>query len=106
MAKYITAADAAAIAPGQKACLTVENVPLVLFNHEGTIGALLNVCPHAGLPLGEGEVNGRTITCPFHGYTFDMATGRNVDFEGDAPATVLPVRIQDGKVEVDIESLL
>jgi nitrite reductase/ring-hydroxylating ferredoxin subunit len=37
------------------------------------------VCPHLGGPLGDAEVVDGTVTCPWHGYRFDVLTGRNVD---------------------------
>lgn len=37
--------------------------------------ACQNLCPHAGGPLGEGESDGKTVTCPLHGWQFDLATG-------------------------------
>jgi nitrite reductase/ring-hydroxylating ferredoxin subunit len=106
MAKFITVADVSTLPPGGKLCLDAQNVPLVLFNADGQVTAMLNVCPHAGLPLGQGEFHGNSITCPFHGYTYHCGTGHNVDFDGDVPATMLPVRCENGKIEVDIEPLL
>jgi nitrite reductase/ring-hydroxylating ferredoxin subunit len=55
------------------------------------------------MPLGEGELAGKIITCPFHGYAFDITTGRNVDFPDDAPATRLPVRREGDRIMVDLE---
>jgi nitrite reductase/ring-hydroxylating ferredoxin subunit len=37
--------------------------------------ALDNVCPHAGGPLGDGVLNGCELTCPWHGWTFDVSSG-------------------------------
>ena len=41
--------------------------------------AYSTVCPHLGGPLGEAEVVDGIVTCPWHGYRFDVLTGRNVD---------------------------
>lgn len=45
----------------------------------GEIIAHAVVCPHRGGPLDEAPVDGGCITCPWHGYRFDLRTGRNVD---------------------------
>ena len=45
----------------------------------GTIVAHTTVCPHLGGPLAECALDGETITCPWHGYRFDVRSGANVD---------------------------
>jgi nitrite reductase/ring-hydroxylating ferredoxin subunit len=37
--------------------------------------AISNKCPHADGPLGEGSLDGTTVTCPYHGWQFDVSTG-------------------------------
>jgi nitrite reductase (NADH) small subunit len=48
---------------------------LALFNVAGEIHALDNACPHRGGPLGEGHLEGTRVTCPWHGWQFDVRTG-------------------------------
>jgi nitrite reductase/ring-hydroxylating ferredoxin subunit len=53
-------------------------------------------CPHRGLPLDDGVIRGRTVTCPFHGRTFDLRDGHPLPSRGDkaasgCPLTVFPV---------------
>ncbi|PYQ13032.1 MAG: hypothetical protein DMH00_05290 [Acidobacteria bacterium] len=48
---------------------------LALFNLEGSFYAVDNSCPHRGGPLGEGFLNGCVVTCPWHGWQFDVRTG-------------------------------
>jgi nitrite reductase (NADH) small subunit len=52
-----------------------EGEPYAICNVSGEIRVLSGVCPHAGGPLGNGAIDGGTITCPFHGWEFDSATG-------------------------------
>ena len=85
-------------------CKTAGEKAIVIIKQEGAWHALANRCPHAGLPLGEGEVRGGVITCPFHGYTFDIDTGRNIDFPHDEPpAKTYPIRENAGRIEVQID---
>ncbi len=44
--------------------------------------ALNNVCPHRGGPLAEGTIEGGKVVCPWHQWTFDLATGVATDPPG------------------------
>jgi len=70
-------------------------------NVGGEIRALSGVCPHQGGPLGEGALNGNLITCPWHMWEFDSATGACAFFGGPTIATY-PVRVEDGAILADI----
>jgi nitrite reductase (NADH) small subunit len=50
---------------------------IALFNVAGTFYALDGVCPHQGGPLGDGALCGAIVTCPWHGWQFDVRTGQN-----------------------------
>jgi nitrite reductase/ring-hydroxylating ferredoxin subunit len=50
---------------------------VALFNVEGTFHALDGVCPHQGGPLGKGRLSGCLVTCPWHGWQFDVTTGQH-----------------------------
>lgn len=84
-------------------CVRAEGVPLVVINVAGEFYALENICPHAGRPLGDGERAGLTITCPYHGYTYHIKTGRNIVYpEDETPVRTFPVRLHDGRVHVQL----
>lgn len=48
---------------------------VALFYYGGKFFALENACPHMGGPLCEGDVEERHVTCPWHGWQFDLETG-------------------------------
>ena len=104
MAKWIQVGTEQEFTAGEKTCLTVENQQVCVMNIDGDLHAIVNICPHAGLPLGEGDLAEKVLTCPFHGFSFNVETGKNIDYEDDVPLMKLPVRTVDGKVEVDVES--
>jgi nitrite reductase (NADH) small subunit len=52
---------------------------LALFHANGEFYAIDNACKHRGGPLGEGEIYGTCVVCPWHGWEYDFATGCNVD---------------------------
>lgn len=56
------------------------DTPLLLTRVGGKACAVSSKCPHLGLPLGKGKIENGTITCPFHGSSFDMCTGENKDW--------------------------
>ncbi|MEZ4319501.1 MAG: aromatic ring-hydroxylating dioxygenase subunit alpha [Myxococcota bacterium] len=87
---------------------TVCGVPIVLFRGEsGVVAALLDRCPHRGVPLSFGRVKGDTLQCGYHGWQFD-AGGECRGIPGlvgepQSPArcvTSFPVREQQGFVWV------
>ena len=51
---------------------------VALFNVEGQVYALDGICPHQGGPLGKGQLCGHTITCPWHGWQFDVTSGQHL----------------------------
>lgn len=59
-----------------KECVAGDRI-VALFNVEGTIHALDGICPHQGGPLGKGNLQGCIITCPWHGWQFDVSTGQH-----------------------------
>ncbi|MFI4871493.1 MAG: Rieske 2Fe-2S domain-containing protein [Phycisphaerales bacterium JB061] len=48
---------------------------IAVVRHNGNVTAVSNVCSHQGGPLGEGQVIDGCLTCPWHGYQYDPATG-------------------------------
>lgn len=57
--------------------LAIADRIVALYNVDGQYFALDGVCPHAGGPLGEGYLTGTRVTCPWHGWQFDVTTGRH-----------------------------
>lgn len=104
MAQWTDIADQDELPEGARLCTRVAGKPLVVLNVDGTPYAIANTCPHAGRPLEDGEVRGMTITCPFHGYTYNLRNGNNLDYPDlEPPVPTYPVRIEGGKVQVAIE---
>jgi nitrite reductase/ring-hydroxylating ferredoxin subunit len=63
------------IAPGHGKVVDVDGNSVAIWNISGNFFAFQNVCPHRGGPVGEGEIEGNVITCPWHGWSFDVTTG-------------------------------
>ena len=85
-------------------CTRVGDRPILVFaNPEGGYHAILNSCPHAGMPLDNGDLRGNVIVCPFHGYSFDIRDGRNIDApEHEPPVRTFPVQVEGGTIQIDV----
>lgn len=89
------------VPPGSgKEVMAGEQV-VALFNVEGTFHALDGICPHAGGPLAEGDLRGTIITCPWHGWQFDVVDGHNC-LNPKICHTRFPVRVEGTDVFVDL----
>jgi len=74
---------------------------IALFKVKGEIYALENTCPHMGGPLGEGECAGGVVTCPWHGWAFDVKTGSCQNVEEGRPAKRVAVTVRSGNVFIE-----
>jgi nitrite reductase/ring-hydroxylating ferredoxin subunit len=87
MGEYVKVASASAVPAGTAITIEVGGKPVALINSGGTFYAIDDTCPHQGGPLGEGEIDGTTVTCPWHEWRYDVRTGVNVDDDACRVAT-------------------
>ena len=87
---------------GAGAVLKVGNRTLAFFKVEGAYYAISNVCPHKGGPLGKGTLNGHVVTCPWHGWTWDVRTGANVRVPKMKGVECFAVKAVDGQLYVEM----
>jgi nitrite reductase (NADH) small subunit len=100
--QWVRVASASELPPG--ACgefLAGERI-VAVFNVEGTLHALDGICPHQGGPLGKGVLSGSTITCPWHGFQFDVTTGQHLASQSLVHPR-LPVKVEHDDVWVDVD---
>ena len=99
---FVKVADTETIPVGQGALVESQGVTVAVFNGgNGLFYACGAVCPHEDGPLAEGWLEGGSIVCPWHGFDFDLQTGRClVDERLTIP--VYPSRVAAGAVEVDL----
>jgi nitrite reductase/ring-hydroxylating ferredoxin subunit len=97
--------------PGRKV-VEIDGVAVGVFCRDGKFTAYENVCPHMGGPVCRGKIIARVqeliaddktslgfafskdqtnIVCPWHGYEFDIGTGRH---QGNQRLRLLPVKIE------------
>ena len=80
----------------------VDGREVAVFKVGGRLYALDGKCPHRGGPLGFGDVTGTRVMCPWHAWSFDLATGA-CDVSPLEPVRTWPVRVEDGQVVVEID---
>lgn len=73
---------------------------IALFNAGGAFYAIDNTCEHRGGPLAEGDVDGTTVTCPWHGWEYDITTGANLD-DPNIKLGCYPVKLDGDDILID-----
>src|SRR4029079_4513128 len=102
MPKWIRVVAAGELPPGTGGEYVADDRVVAIFNVEGKFYALDGICPHQGGPLGKGSLAGCVVTCPWHGFQFDVTTGQHQTSKS-LVHTTFPVKVEDGAVWVDLE---
>jgi nitrite reductase (NADH) small subunit len=58
--------------------LQIDGKVIALANVDGKFYAIDNVCLHRGGPIAEGELRGTSVTCPWHGWEYNVTTGKTI----------------------------
>jgi nitrite reductase (NADH) small subunit len=82
MEEFHKVAQLSEVPVGQSKLVMLNNKAIVLFNIDGKLYALHNLCPHEGGPLNEGRVKGHVVACPWHDLAFDVRNGQGIDGGG------------------------
>lgn len=97
---YIRLGPADALPPGEAVAVDFEGRSIGLFNVGGQFFAVGDECLHMGAPLSQGDVRGTTVSCPWHGWCYDLATGERLGRQGSALPTY-PVTVRDGWIVLE-----
>jgi nitrite reductase (NADH) small subunit len=91
-----------AIPVGEGRAYAVDGRQIAVFRMRAGRGirATDAVCPHAGGPLADAQIDQVKIVCPLHGYTFSLSDGSCRG--GDLAVRTYPVRDEDGEIVVDV----
>lgn len=101
MASFIKVAARADVPDGTGKTVEAGGKQIALFNTAGKFYAIDNTCKHRGGPLGEGELDGTHVTCPWHGWEYDVTTGANLD-DPNVKVGCYPVKIEGDDVLVEV----
>ena len=101
LAEWIQVARLSELPPGTATEVVAGERIVALFRVEDGVYALDGVCPHQGGPLGQGHLEGCTVTCPWHGWQFDVRNGQH-QFNAAIRQSTFPVRVEGDDIFVDI----
>jgi nitrite reductase (NADH) small subunit len=73
---FVRAAALADVPAGTVREIQVGGKPLALAHIDGKFYAMSNICLHRGGPLGQGPLTGKNLICPWHGWEYDVTTGK------------------------------
>lgn len=98
---WIKVAKASEIAPGQMRTGEAGGMPIVVCNVGGQYHAFLDICSHQDLPLSEGCLEGKVVTCPWHGAKFDVTNGAALQMPAVAPIETYPVKCEGDDLYIE-----
>jgi nitrite reductase/ring-hydroxylating ferredoxin subunit len=89
------------IPPGTITAVEVDEQEIAIANVGGEFYATQGHCLHLSGPLGEGRLEGKTLSCPWHGWQYDVRTGKN-EFDHAIQLQTFEVKVEGGEVKVAI----
>jgi nitrite reductase/ring-hydroxylating ferredoxin subunit len=102
MAGFVKVAKTDEIVSGQGKMIEVGGKKIALFNVEGSFYAIDDTCTHRGGPLSEGVLEGKQVTCPWHGATYDVTSGAVLGPPATQGVARYNVRVEGSDIEVEV----
>jgi nitrite reductase (NADH) small subunit len=99
--ELVTVARFDEVPPGRAVVVRAGERELALFNVDGELYATQNQCLHLGGPLGDGRLDGCVVSCPWHGWQYDVRTGEN-EFDRALALETFAVVVEDGDVKLAV----
>ncbi|MDX2035305.1 MAG: non-heme iron oxygenase ferredoxin subunit [Isosphaeraceae bacterium] len=99
MPGFVKMASVDEIPPGSAKEVEHEGRIYAIFNVGGEFSAIDGICPHQGGPLSEGPLEGTCVTCPWHGWQFDVRSGQST-LHGRVKQVVYEVLVEGNDVLV------
>ena len=82
--------------------VTAGGQTIALFFVGGQYYAIGNTCTHREGPLCEGEIDGTTVTCPWHGARFDITNGKHLGPPAPSSVACYRTRVTGESIEIEI----
>ncbi|MGG6460363.1 MAG: Rieske (2Fe-2S) protein, partial [Candidatus Eiseniibacteriota bacterium] len=101
---FVETLDLEDLPPNSHKVVSVSDREVLLFNEDGEVTAIGNICLHKGGPLNEGKIEKKYeghyyVTCPWHGWEYNVTTGAAPPGFSDQQA-LYETLIKDGKIFV------
>jgi nitrite reductase/ring-hydroxylating ferredoxin subunit len=101
--QFIDVCPLESIPPGGSRAVRAGGRDVALFRVGEVVHAIENACRHAGAALAGGKLCGRIVTCPAHGWKYDVTTG-TLAVAPSLSVETFPVEIVDGRVRVGTDN--
>ncbi len=101
MSELVKVANVSDILQGKAKIVNANGIPIALYNVGGKFYATHNTCLHRGGPLGEGELEDKKITCPWHGWQYAVDTGQCINNPA-AKLKTFKVEVKESEVYVEV----
>jgi len=98
---FVRATKTDEVPPGTIREFQLDGRTIALANVNGKLFAINNVCLHRGGPLGEGQLSGQIVTCPWHGWQYDVTSGTVVANPAVGVETY-PVEVRGNDIFVEV----
>ena len=98
---FVRAARKSEVAPGSICEFHVGDKSVAIANVAGKFCAISGICAHQAGPLGEGELEGQVVTCPWHAWQYDVTTGKVVQ-SPSLGVDSYPVEVRGDDIFVDV----
>jgi 3-phenylpropionate/trans-cinnamate dioxygenase ferredoxin subunit len=102
MDNFIKVADLSDVQENSLFPLEADGELICLTKIDGTIYAFTDNCTHISGPLNEGELEGCTITCPWHGAEFDVRTGKVLCGPARQDLVTYPVKVENDGIYISL----
>jgi len=99
--KHVDVCAVEDVPPGKSRPVRADGRDIALLNVDGTVYAINDACLHHGSSLGSGQLQGKVVTCPAHGWRYDVTTGF-VSHVPDYGVACYAVKVTDGKIFVSV----
>ena len=100
MSDFQAVAKASEIRTDGLKLVDLDGEEVVIANVDGAFFAFGNECTHVGGPLVEGELEGETITCPWHGSKFNVKSGEVIEEPAENPIPTYEVRLEGDEIQL------
>lgn len=100
MAEFTAVAETDELDAGSDMVVEIDGEQVALFNVDGEFYAIGNECTHQGGPLGEGDLDGETVTCPWHGAEFDVTSGECLALPATNPVPEYDVEVENDEIRI------
>ena len=91
------------IRPGQMLYVDIDGLPIALANVDGEIYAFGDSCRHQGGPLSTGVLRDDIVTCPWHGWAYNVRTGKTIVPPVGLRVPIYPVVIEGDTIAVIVD---